>query len=670
MKTFIYTFFVLISIYATLTLFAQQPKILRGIGNRRLPTGTGTTDTLQHRNRNEDSITLTYLFLDSTTNHYLDSSISDYTQRFPIRATYIYLGNPGAAAKSILFSPADRSGWDPGFHAFDIYKWHLNKARFFNTTRPYTELGYTLGSQTQQIIEVLHTQNIRPYWNASFQYRMINSPGFFKNQKTNHNNYLFTSWYQSWKKRYNNYIILLQNNLQSEENGGIKNDKDYLNDPIYEDRFSIPTHLGSNVGFERNFFSPGLSTGNRYKEFNALMRQQYDFGRKDSIVTDSTVVPLFYPRLRFEHTINYGSYKYEFRDFGNFQNGHLPDSAYYADNYNIHLTNDSLRFRDTWKEISNDFSVYQYPDLKNLHQFIKAGLTYQLLSSALRSSQTFYNLIAHGEYRNKTRNQKWYILAMGKLYLNGFNSGDYHAFISLQSLLGRKFGSLQLGFENINRSPSFLFNYRSNFYLDEPKSFSKENTSHFFVSAQQSLVKLQLGADYYVIANYLYLKDFYKLQQDEAFTLLRINALKTFKLNRNWNIYSEAYVQQKAGNVNLNIPLFFTRNRMAFEGNFFENLFLSTGFEVRYHTPYRADNYSPVLGQFFYQDSARISNNPEVSAFFNFRIRSFKAFVRAENLNSVNFSDGFNFTNNNLAAPGYAYPGLVLRLSIYWSFVN
>ena len=42
-----------------------------------------------------------------------------------------------------------------------------------------------------------------------------------------------------------------------------------------------------------------------------LMRQQYDLGQKDSIVVnDTTVVPLFYPRVRFEHTISYNTYKY------------------------------------------------------------------------------------------------------------------------------------------------------------------------------------------------------------------------------------------------------------------------------------------------------------------------------------------------------------------------
>ena len=59
-----------------------------------------------------------------------------------------------------------------------------------------------------------------------------------------------------------------------------------------------------------------------------------------------------------------------------------------------------------------------------------------------------------------------------------------------------------------------------------------------------------------------------------------------------------------------------------------------------------------------------------MDAFFHFRIRSFKAYVRAENLNAVNLQNGFGFTHNNLAAPDYPYPGLVIRFGVFWSFVN
>ena len=662
-----YTILLLFGLLFSFTIEAQLPR-----GIPRIPSGGGGgggSDSLKHRDKSEDSITITYHYLDSTRNSFFDSTLSDFTIRYPIPATHVYLGNTGNASRSILFAPPSKAGWDPGFHAFDVYKWKLDNVRFFNTTRPYTELGYLLGSNSQQIIELTHTQNIRPYWNIALQYRLISSPGFFKSQNTNHNNYLISSWYQSPKKRYNNYLAVVANKLQSSENGGI--DVSYLDDPLFNKRFNVPIKMGGDPQQSNNFFSTVLRTGNLYKEFNFLMRQQYDLGKKDSIVTDSTVIPLFYPRLRFEHTFKAGKYSYKFFDA-------VADSGFMKQFYGVTLPQptDSISFTDSWRELSNDFSIYQFPDAKNQHQFVKLGIEYQLLNGEFDSSrvtEALHNIIAHGEYRNRTRNQKWDIEAFGRLFLSGYNSGDYHAYISLQRLLGKSIGSLQLGFENINRSPSFLYDKQSSFYFDDlNKSFSKENTLHFFAVSKVPKLNLQLGADYFLISNYLYLAGYYQLEQEKAlFNFLRINASKKFKLNRRWNLYSDIWVQQKTGSVQLNTPLVYTRHRLAFEGNFFKNLNLSTGLEVRYHTPYKADNYSPVLGQFFYQDSITISNVPEISAFMHFRIRTFKGYIRAENLNSLRYNGGgLNFTRNNLAAPGYPYPGLVIRFGIYWSFVN
>jgi hypothetical protein len=643
----------------------------QGILTRGFPTGSSSAgnDSLKRRDRFEDSITIRFHYLDSSRNLLIDSSINDFTTRFPVPITYHYLGNPGTAAKSILFAPQQKIGWDPGFHAYDIYKWMLERVRFFNTTRPYTELGYMLGSQSQQIIEVLQTQNLKPYWNATLQFRAINNPGFFQNQKTAHNNYLLSSWYQSPNRRYNNYFVLLGNKLRAGENGGIKNDTDYLNIAQYNERLSVPTKIGVAQPFSRNFFGNDIRTGNRYNESDFLLRQQYDVGQKDSIVTDSTVIPLFYPRLRFEHTIKYGSYKYEFSDVD-------ADSIYYSHNYRINLPSltDTLLLSDKWKEWTNDFSIYQFPDAKNSQQFIKAGMEYQWLKGILKNrSENYYNLIVHGEYRNRTRNQKWDMAASGRLYINGLNAGDYRAYISLERLISNKIGSLQVGFENYNRSPSFLYRQESNFYLGEPTTFSTENTTHLFANIFNPFLKLQLSADYFLVGNYLYFTDLYKPRQENAlFNVLRIQASKKWRLGKNWSWYGDVYLQQKAGNADLNLPLVLTRNRIMYEGNFgFKNLDIAFGAEMRYHTPYKADNYSPILGKFIYQDTLQIKNRPDVNAFLHFRIRSFKAYARAENLNTFRINNGgVEFKEQNFAAPDYPYPGLVIRLGIYWSFVN
>lgn len=561
-------------------------------------------------------------------------------------------------------------GFDPGLHALDIYRWTVEKARFFNTTRPYSELSYQLASRSEQAIEVLHTQNIKPNWNFLFQYHMINSPGFFKNQKGNHNNYLFTNWFQSINKRYNAYVAIVANKLQSGENGGLQNTVD-LKNPIYEDRFNIYTKIGGNPSVSNDFFNTDVGTGNRYKELSLLVRQQYDFGRKDSIVTDSTVIPLFFPKLRIEYTAQYSKRSYNFRDFIE------GDSAYYHDTYDTLLVTDSIVVQDEWKEFINDFSVYQYPDSKNLQQYFRFGASLQNMSLKNdRGHFNLYNVFGHAEYRNRSRNQKWIIEANGKLYFVGENAGDYYAYGSLQRFVGKKNGYFQLGFENVNRTPSFIFDSRSQFYFEKTKiDFNKENTIHAFASLYQPFLKLRLGADYFVMTNYTYFKEFYRLQQEGTlFNNLQLSAQKVFKVGRSWFWHADVYFQQIIGNAEVNVPTFYTRNRIGYEGSLgFKNLNIAMGFEVRYHSAYKADNYSPVMGKFFYQDSITIKNQrPDLAAYLNFRIKAFKLFIRAENLNTAQVTNeyGFGWTKNNIETPGYPYPGLVLRLALFWSFVN
>lgn len=634
-------------------------------------SGGSSNDSLRHRDNTEDSITISFRYMDSTRTYKLDSSVNDFSKRFPLPATWINLGNNGLAARSLLFSPEFSAGFDPGFHAFDIYKWKLSEARFFNTTRPYSELNYMLGSRVEQMISLVHTQNIKPNWNMAFQYRLINSPGFFQNQNTNHNNYLVTSRYQSKNQRYTSYAVLQSNKLQAYENGGIVDDAGtILENPDYKERYNIPTRIGGAKVFTANFFANKINTGNKYTETVFLFRQQYDFGRKDSLVTDSTIIPLFFPRVRFEHTLSSEKNTYIFQD-------NVADSLYYQAYYDTAIkdASDTVIFRDRWRILTNDFSIYQFPDAKNLHQFIKLGVLTQLLRGEHAAGNTsFFNTAGHAEYRNKTRNQRWDIEARGKLYFTGLNAGDYEAYISLLSVLGKKAGSIQLGFENSSRTPSFLFDSRSSFYLSKTVlNLNKENNTHLFAVYTLPLLNLRLSGHYFLMSNYTYLRSYSEVSQESSlFNVLRISAEKTIRLGRRWLWHAEVYMQQRIGAGPVNVPPVYTRNRIGYEGKLgFKNLDIAFGAEIRYRPPYKADHYSPALGRFFYQDSITIRNElPDISAYLHFRIRPFTAFIRLENLNTAQNQDGFGFTRNNLVAPFYPLPGMQFRLGVFWRFVN
>jgi len=204
-------------------------------------------------------------------------------------------------------------------------------------------------------------------------------------------------------------------------------------------------------------------------------------------------------------------------------------------------------------------------------------------------------------------------------------------------------------------------------------SLNKENITRIFGVIEQPVLQLKLLANYYLISNYTYFTNYYQAEQEATlFNLLQIGAEKQFRLTRHWKLLAAATYQQTTGNVPLNVPALFVQGRISYEGNLgFKNLNLAFGIDTRYHTPYKADGYSPLLGQFYYQNQETVKLKiPDISAFLHFRIRSFTAYVRAENLNTMSFKDGFGFTNNNLAAVGYPYPGLQIRIGIFWSFVN
>ena len=632
----------------------------------------GGKDSLQHRK--DDTISISFRFLDSSRLQKIDSEIYNFYLRYPLPPTYVDFGNIGTASHDLIFNPFMKPGWDGGWHAYDPYVFTVDQTRFYNTTKPYSELDYLLGSSAEQMINLVHTQNITRNWNAFFQYRLINSPGTFGNQNTNHNNYRFSSWYQSNNKRYQAFLMMLGSKLESAESGGIQNNAD-LDSNAFANRYTIPTNIGPSQAYNNvnNLFGGGatIPTGTFYTTGTFMLRQQYDIiGIKDSLVTDSVVIPLFYPKFRAEQTISYSTYHQTFVD-------QVPDTGYYTKNLNFISTPDTIRLSDLWHNLTNDFSLYSFPDSKNPQQFLKAGISFQTMDGTYNAGKrSLYNLFVHGEYRNKTRNKKWDVEAFGNFYINGFNAGDYNAYISLKRQISKNLGFLQVGFENVNRTLSMAWTQESSFGFGVPNGFfNKENVVHLFGSIDQPKLNLTLSGNYYLLTNYPYFNNYYIAAQDVSpFNVLIVSADKRFALTRHLVLRVLAVLQKEAGNSPVNIPVFVTHGQLGYEGKLgFRNLAIAFGLEFRYFTPYKADAYSPVVGQFFTQNQTTIAQKlPDINAYINFRIRSFVAYFRTENLNTAQVSPatGFGFTNNNFVAPSYPYAGLKIRLGIYWSFVN
>jgi hypothetical protein len=632
-------------------------------------------DTLKQRDNNEDSITIFYRFFDSSRIYLIDSSVGDFYKRFPLPADHLYLGSLGIASRPLLFSPNLRPGFDPGFHAYDAFAYHLEGTRIFQTTRPYTEFDYILGSRAEQTIQVLHTQNLKPTWNAGFEFRYAGSPGNFKNGNSSHSNVRLSSGFSTRNRRYSGNFIYITNRNRASTNGGIVSDTFLTSsNAAFSQRFNIPTWLGGDGDFGTNFFATNINTGHEYQQRVVFFRHQYDLGQQDSLLNpnDSTVTRVFYPRFRMQHSFSFrnGTFSYADAFFTDTNSAYAQEI--YGQRFGVSDLKRISHIREQWKDLSNEFALIGFPEKNNLDQFFKAGAGFQWLSGRFDTATTrqYNNLYLLGEYRNRTRNRKWDINAHARLYLAGLNAGDFTLSASLQTSLGKRAGILQLEFQNTNRTPSFVFDSLSAFVNQSPATFNKENWTRFAGTYYLPQARLKLNGNYYLVSNYTYWDSYTTYKQEGTLTsVLMASAEKAIRLSRRWTWYTALHVQTETSDA-INLPVVYTRNRIAYEGVFYKNLNLSTGVEFRYFTPFTADDFSPFNGQWVVQDTTSISNRPDVSVFLNFRIRSFRLFARLDNLNTLDLSRGFGFLNNNHAAPLYPTPGLFLRLGIYWTFVN
>jgi hypothetical protein len=626
---------------------------------------SGKVDSLQRRDKNADSITIYYKYFNSNEIKKLDTSINDFFVHYPLGYTNYNLGSLGTASKSYLFNANKIEGWDPGFHAFDGYMYTLEATPFYQTTRPYTELGYLLGGKGEQLVEVKHTQNKKQQLNFSFEYRFSNSPGYVKNQNANINNMRITGHFQSKRKRYETFFVYLANKVASSENGGLVNaaqlDSLSLNNP-----YELETRLGqSGVSF-RNPFNTSIATGTTYKQNSITWRNTYDFGQKDSLVKDTIVTHFFYPRLRFQNDIKIQSSQYIFADASPSADNYL---RYFGVVYDSTFKNKS----DAWTLLTDEFSIISYPEKKNSNQYLQlgGGFTQMNASFSTRNSWSGYDIYGFAVYKNKTRSQLWDLLASGKLFLNGRHAGDYNAQAAISRIISKKGTFVKLSFQNISRTPAENFYGLTSFPIQPITSLSKENTTQLEGMLANNSAGWNASVNYQMVQNYHYYNTgIQPMVYGSLMSYLRGQVEQKVKISKHWNWYNQITIQILDPNAPVNVPLLLTRQRIAFEGNFYKNLDLSTGLELIYHSNYKYDAYMPFNSQFYLQNNETTQNRPTANAFLHFMIKRFKGYIRLENLNTLLPTSSSLGKNYNFTAPNYPSSGLWFRVGIWWNFIN
>ena len=270
-------------------------------------------DTSNRTNTNTwktEQAQILYKKLNSARKFHPDTGLHHFHRRPFSQPWHRDLGNPGSPSRNLLFTPEYRTGPTLGYHSFDVYRFHPDSLNYYSTSRPYSEFVYNLGSKSEQIASLLHTQNMKPNWNAAVHYIKMGAPGYYRNQRTNHDLGALTTHYQSLNQRYRLNGAVVYNKLQHDENGGIV-DEAFLENESFSDRRTIPVRIVNDGYSQRR--SP---VTNMLRDFSISLNHAYTWGPVDTLYNeDSTRFQVHLrPRFSIGHRLKVHSEKYQYKD--------------------------------------------------------------------------------------------------------------------------------------------------------------------------------------------------------------------------------------------------------------------------------------------------------------------------------------------------------------------
>jgi hypothetical protein len=248
---------------------------------------------------------------------------------------------------------------------------------------------------------------------------------------------------------------------------------------------------------------------------------------------------------------------------------------------------------------------------------------------------------------------------------------------TLDANLSYKFddrNNVHFQYQNLSKVPDHLFNLFQSSYVDYnwSNNFKNEKINSLTVNAntQWASASLQVSS----LKNHLYFFNESTVadtltvkpgQYSKTINYVSLKVSKEFKF-RKWAL-DNTVLYQKADQEDdiLNVPQLVTRNTLYYSDHLFKKaLFLQTGITFSYFSKFYANDYNPVIGDFYIQNQREIGGFPTFDFFINAKIRQTRVYLKAEHFNS-------SFTGNDFySAPNYPYRDFIVRFGLVWNFFS
>ncbi|MEJ2882948.1 putative porin [Pedobacter sp. GR22-6] len=576
------------------------------------------------------------------------------------------LGNLGLPALPLLFEPVKTIGFEAGFHTLEQYAMTQDDVRYYQARTPFTSLYYVSAGEAEQVLKIIHSQNIKKNLNVGANFNRIGANGYYARQRGDDLNGALFTWYESPGKRYNLWASAVFNTMKAYENGSIVNDSIFTAQTASINKMSEAVRLSNSRRI--------------YRQNSVMLKQTYFVGRIDSL--DQEITKKILPTNRVTYTFKYNTNSYAFQKDQLLANEKLfpvgrGDASY---------TNDSTHY----SQVQNEF-IYSFFLRAKSSSLIKNELK---LDAGIRHD--FYNYNQVSLYKNR---QKFYdysssfqnITLLGtagyrfsnRIDLNvdlqqifqGRNTGDFLYEAKSNVLLSKSVGRIVLGAYFQNKSPEEVFSrYVGNHYEWRGDALNAGFDRTKTINASFSYLNDKLGLDatakYFLTDKYLYFEQadsnsIRPAQLGSTVNLLQLSLGKRFRFGK---FTLDSYlVYQKTDNANiLRTPEFYTFNSFYLDQTFFKVLKTNVGFDIRYNTPYYAYSYSVPAGQFYVDEAKRrYAGEPVVDVWVKASLRRANVFVKCDYVNQGLFSGGY-YTVNHYPMPDR----LLFKFGVSWNFYD
>jgi hypothetical protein len=664
----------------------QQPNIYRQDTSTRVTkklTDDQLIDTLRKREEGaKDSVIFNSKFIritnerllnDSTQLMPLDTGITsfqNYSPLFQPKTPKISLGYLGTAQRDLLFDPPKTIGFDVGLHALDAYLITPQDIQYYRARVPYSLLSLYTGGTTEQVFKAVLTENVNPQWNVGFNLNYIGSRGFYSytllGQNVSTVNADIFTWHESKNKRYNLLATIIYNNLKSPETGSI------LNDSLF---------TSTKGSFDKSTETPRLpNTYESWKSTSVYLKQFYYIGHIDTLKGKEATSNIL-PTQRVAYTFNYNVRTYEFLSNDVDTYNVFPD-FYYASN----RSRDSL----TLSHLQNEFSYSFYlrgkatgliknelkldvgiaHDLYSYTQYVSDSTTN---SNGVKIKQmdrvqnaSFQNITLKGKLSYKFNNRAALEGNLNQIAA-GRNFGDFIYDAKLLLAGGNKVGKIILDGYVQSSSPGLVYtNWVTNHYIFH-NSFKNQKTTSLSFNYINNALQLDLKAEYFLIADYLYFAsstgghDAVPKQLGNNINLIKLSLSKNLAWN-NWHLDNFLVYEKTDYQSTLRIPSVYTYSSLYYNTFVFNVLHAAIGTDVRFNSAYEAPSYAVGLGQFYNGQNVTFSSYPIATFYIKATLQRTNLFLMYDYANQGIFSKGYYTVNR------YPQQDHLLKFGVNWAF--